>query len=217
MSSHKCADDEEVASRDAKATHATHAKHSGATRKVARPHAGHTHTLNTDHLRPGHYMMLQGEPCKVTRLSRVVPSKHGRATIHIVGVNVFSGARVTGKTPGGGSSVDSPVVTETTYVLLDVNPRTGVMSLLNGDTGDVRDDVAIPTRSDVALELERLMASRRAASTSTSGSVNNPEEEEEDEEGRNADEEVERCDALVTVTVLEAMGRAVVSEVKLGR
>ena len=166
-----------------------------------------TYPLAGYKLRQGDYVMVRDQPCKVKDLKVTKPSKHGHAKMRIVGVNVFDGKKLTDVSPVS-HKVYVPFVKQTTYMLLDVHPRTGVMSLLDGETCVVRDDVMMPTSGEVARELEQHLEARRAAEDRASGSCNNAEEAV-----YVAGEEDERD---VLVTVLEAMGRAEVCQVKRG-
>ena len=129
----------------------------------------------------------------ITVLRRIVPSKHGKPQMVIVGHDLFDGKKYT--SDGLGSrKFYVPVVETTTYLVLEYNHRNGEMSLLHPDTGAVRKNVSVP-ESEVGAELMRLIKKRA-------------ESEDEDVTATSMGDGKQ-----VLVTVVEAVGRAAVSQV----
>ena len=137
-------------------------------------------------LKRGTAVMLKDRPCKLLTVLKVVTSKHGHAKMRLVGQDIFSDKLET-QTPAGSHKVTCPFVTTATYTLLDLDEDESMLTLLNGETGELREDLAAP--EDVVGEaLVDAMAAREAGS-----------------------------DVEVTVTVTEAMGMARVTAVKVLR
>jgi translation initiation factor 5A len=93
-------------------------------------------------LRTGGHVLLDGKPCRITRLARAAPGKHGHAKVMITGVDVFTGK----KHEGGGPSNHNmavPHVRRTSYLLLDVGAD-GYLALYDLDAGAEKDDVTVP-------------------------------------------------------------------------
>ncbi len=65
--------------------------------------------ISMKELRPGKYVMIDGEPCKVVETSTSAPGKHGSAKMRVVGVGIFDGQKRTlfGST---GDDVEAPVI-----------------------------------------------------------------------------------------------------------
>jgi len=54
-------------------------------------------------LKPGSYVMIDGEPCKVTKISKSKPGKHGAAKARVEAVGIFDGKKRTLLKPASAS------------------------------------------------------------------------------------------------------------------
>lgn len=99
-------------------------------------------------LKPGKYVMIDGEPCKVVEVSSSSPGKHGSAKMRVVGIGIFDSQK---RTLFGPSSEDVEVPI--------IERKRGQIISVSGDTAQVMDtasyetfDIAIP--SDLSSEAE---------------------------------------------------------------
>ena len=60
-------------------------------------------------LRKGRYIVLDGHPCKITKIQTSAPGKHGHAKSRIEGASLFDGSKHSTVKPSG-AKVDSPVI-----------------------------------------------------------------------------------------------------------
>jgi translation initiation factor 5A len=60
-------------------------------------------------LKPGSYVMIEDEPCKVTKLVKSKPGKHGASKVRLEGVGIFDGKKRTLLKPGD-ANVDIPII-----------------------------------------------------------------------------------------------------------
>lgn len=140
----------------------------------------------------------------IKEILRTKPSKHGHAKMRIVGHDLFDGKKYTSVGPAS-HKMYVPVVETTTYMVLDYNHRNGEMSLLHPDTGAVREDVSVP-ESEAGAELMRLIKKQAGFDGEESGAS-----EDEDVTATSMGDGKE-----VLVTVVEAVGRAVICQVRRG-
>ena len=59
--------------------------------------------------KPGNYIIVDGEACKVTSMTKSKPGKHGAAKVRLEAVGVFDGKKRVLMKPAD-SSVDSPII-----------------------------------------------------------------------------------------------------------
>ena len=60
-------------------------------------------------LKKGHYVVLDGEPCRVVEISKSKPGKHGAAKVRLVAIGVFDGAKRTVVMPAD-ALVEIPII-----------------------------------------------------------------------------------------------------------
>merc|ERR1711942_311781 len=77
--------------------------------------------------------MIKGRPCKIVEMSTSKTGKHGHAKVHLVALDIFPSTH----------NMDVPNVVRKDYQLLDVDDG-GFLSLMDNDTGDTREDIALP-------------------------------------------------------------------------
>ena len=79
-------------------------------------------------IKEGHYIIIEGEPCKVVSLSKSKPGKHGSAKARIVAVGVFDGVKRTIIKPVS-DKIPIPIISK----------REGQVVNVMGDTVEVMD------------------------------------------------------------------------------
>mmetsp|Transcript_83520 Transcript_83520/g.253483 ORF Transcript_83520/g.253483 Transcript_83520/m.253483 type:complete len:315 (+) Transcript_83520:124-1068(+) len=102
-----------------------------------------TYPMPVADIKRGSHLMVKGHPCKCLEVSTSKTGKHGHAKAHIVAVDVFTGKKYEDLFPSS-HTVEVPHVKRTEYQLLNVDARTGEVSLLH-DSGSIRDDLNLPT------------------------------------------------------------------------
>jgi len=93
-------------------------------------------------LRKGGHVMIKGRPCKIVEMSTSKTGKHGHAKVHLVALDIFTGKKLEDICPST-HNMDVPNVVRKDYQLLDVDDG-GFLSLMDNDTGDTREDIALP-------------------------------------------------------------------------
>lgn len=86
--------------------------------------------------------MIKGRPCKIVEMSTSKTGKHGHAKVHLVALDIFTGKKLEDICPST-HNMDVPNVVRKDYQLLDVDDG-GFLSLMDNDTGDTREDIALP-------------------------------------------------------------------------
>jgi len=71
--------------------------------------ASETEFVAANDIKPGHYILLKGKPCKVLEASWSKPGKHGSAKIHFLGMNLLTGKKVE-QIAGSTDMMDVPVI-----------------------------------------------------------------------------------------------------------
>merc|ERR1711890_95881 len=92
--------------------------------------AAATKPMEAGQVRKGGFIMIKGNPCKVVDVSTSKTGKHGHAKCHFVAVNIFTGKKQEELCPST-HNADVPFV-----------------SLMDGDTGDCREDLQFPDATD---------------------------------------------------------------------
>lgn len=79
-------------------------------------------------LKPGQYIMIDDEPCRIVEYEKSKPGKHGAAKARIVGIGIFTGQK---------RSIVSPVDAKIEVPIIE--KRTGQVISLLGDTVQLMD------------------------------------------------------------------------------
>merc|ERR1712036_148367 len=110
--------------------------------------AGASHTVNSEagQIRKGGHIMIKGNPCKVVDVSTSKTGKHGHAKCHFVAVNIFTGKKQEELCPST-HNADVPFVSRRDYQVMSIDDVPYV-SLMDGDTGDCREDLQFPDATD---------------------------------------------------------------------
>ena len=92
-------------------------------------------------------MMKETFPCKVTAMNTAKPGKHGSAKAMIVAKDIFTDKQYE-ESFGTSDMIGAPLVTKTEYLLLDLDDDQ--LTLMHQESGDVREDIDLPTVSHLA-------------------------------------------------------------------
>ena len=82
----------------------------------------------------GHYVIIDGEPCKVVEISKSKPGKHGSAKAHIVAIGLFDGVKRSIIRPVD-AHIEQPVVEKRVAQVIGVAPET--IQLMDMETYEV--------------------------------------------------------------------------------
>merc|ERR1712110_27845 len=94
--------------------------------------ASHTYPMQAGEIRKGSHLMIKGHPCKCIEVSTSKTGKHGHAKAHIVALDIFTGKKYEDLCPTS-HNVSSPFVKRTEYQVLNVEEKTGEVSLLQAN------------------------------------------------------------------------------------
>lgn len=98
----------------------------------------------------GDYIMIKGNPCKVSVVSTSKTGKHGHAKAHFVAVDIFTGKKLEELCPTS-HNIDVPVITRTEYTFMDIQ-EDGYVSLMD-ESSNIRDDISLPD-DNIGKEIE---------------------------------------------------------------
>ncbi len=87
-------------------------------------------------LKPGRYVLIDGEVCQVKSVEKSKPGKHGAAKVRVVAFNIFTGQK-RGLLKGTDVEVEIPVITKQNgQVVAVVGNNVQVMNMENYETYD---------------------------------------------------------------------------------
>ncbi len=95
-------------------------------------------------LKPGRYIIIDGEPCRIVNITVSSPGKHGSAKARIEAVGVFDG-KVRSIVKPTSAEVDVPIIDKRTGQIIAITPDT--VQLMDMETYDLF-DVPIDTGVD---------------------------------------------------------------------
>ncbi len=88
-------------------------------------------------LKPGNYIIIDGEPCKIVEMSKAKTGKHGSAKAHVVAISLFTGAKKTMVAPVD-TRVEVPIIDKRTgQVIADMGDSVQIMDMETYDTFEV--------------------------------------------------------------------------------
>lgn len=97
-------------------------------------------------------MVIKGRPTKVIEVTTSKTGKHGHAKCHFTATDIFTGKKMEELVPSS-HNLEVPIVSREDYTLVDLNDE-GFLGLMD-DTGNVREDLKLPSGHDDAEALAR--------------------------------------------------------------
>jgi len=104
--------------------------------------SSHTYPMEGGQIRKGGYIMIKGNPCKVSDVSTSKTGKHGHAKCHFVAIDIFSGKKMEDLVPSSHTTA-VPFVKKEEFQCLDVDEDDGFVTVLT-PSGDTRSDLKLP-------------------------------------------------------------------------
>ncbi|MCD6278291.1 MAG: translation initiation factor IF-5A [Desulfurococcales archaeon] len=107
-------------------------------------------------LRPGSFIVIDGEPCRIVEMSRAKTGKHGSAKAHVVAIGIFTGTKKTLVAPAD-QRVEVPIIDKRTAQVIAITGDTlQLMDLETYETFevDLPKDEEIRTRLSPGAEVE---------------------------------------------------------------
>jgi len=111
--------------------------------------ASHTYPMEAGQIRKGGFIMIKGNPCKVSDVSTSKTGKHGHAKCHFVAIDIFTGKKMEDLVPAG-HTTSIPFVKKDEYQCIDCD-EDDFVTFMTAD-GDTRSDVKLP-RSQGGVEI----------------------------------------------------------------
>jgi len=104
--------------------------------------SSHTYPMEAGQIRKGGFIMIKGNPCKVSDVSTSKTGKHGHAKCHFVAIDIFTGKKMEDLVPAG-HTTSIPFVKKEEYQCIDCDDD-GFVTVLTSD-GDTRSDIKLPS------------------------------------------------------------------------
>lgn len=108
-----------------------------------------TFTMEFGKIRVGGYIVIEGRPCKVTKVTTSKTGKHGSAKCYFIAIDIFTGKKYEEIHPSL-SNVQVPNFIRTEYQLIDISEE-GFVTLMD-EHGNTRDDIKLPTYPETLAE-----------------------------------------------------------------
>merc|ERR1712159_604600 len=125
-----------------------------------------TYPMQCSALRKNGFVMIKERPCKIVEMSTSKTGKHGHAKVHLVALDIFTGAKKEDICPST-HNMQQPVVFRDDFQLADIDDE-GYVSLMRED-GTTKDDLKLPEndvgeliRKDYAADKQLLITVVRA-------------------------------------------------------
>ncbi len=88
-------------------------------------------------LKPGNFIIIDGEPCKIVEMSKAKTGKHGSAKAHVVAISLFTGSKKTLVAPVD-QRVEVPIIEKRVgQVIADMGDMIQIMDMETFDTFEV--------------------------------------------------------------------------------
>ena len=104
--------------------------------------SSHTYPMEAGQIRKGGFIMIKGNPCKVSDVSTSKTGKHGHAKCHFVAIDIFSGKKMEDLVPAG-HTTSVPFVKKEEFQCIDCD-EDGFVTVITA-TGDTRSDLKLPS------------------------------------------------------------------------
>jgi len=109
-----------------------------------------TRPVEAGSLKPGSFIVIDGEPCKIIEIEKSKPGKHGSAKARITGIGLFDNVKRSLVVPTD-SKVEVPVVSKKRAQVIAVLGNT--IQLMDLTTYEVY-EVPVPREEEIASKLE---------------------------------------------------------------
>jgi len=103
--------------------------------------SSHTYPMEGGQIRKGGYIMIKGNPCKVSDVSTSKTGKHGHAKCHFVAIDIFSGKKMEDLVPSS-HTTSVPFVKKEEFQCIDADDD-GFVTVITA-SGDTRSDLKLP-------------------------------------------------------------------------
>merc|ERR1719230_1253358 len=103
--------------------------------------ASHTYPMEAGQIRKGGFIMIKGQPCKVSDVSTSKTGKHGHAKCHFVAIEIFTGKKMEDLVPSS-HTTSVPFVKKEEFQCIDVD-EDGFVTVITA-AGDTRSDLKLP-------------------------------------------------------------------------
>ena len=110
--------------------------------------------VQPEEVKKGGYSMIKSMPCKLSEVTQVPKATaKGNNRIKLVGNHVFTGKKYedTINCTAGFNGIEVPVTTKVSFLLLDIDPSTGNLSLLS-DSGETKEDASLNRVEDGSFD-----------------------------------------------------------------
>ncbi len=107
-------------------------------------------------LKPGSFIIIDGEPCKIVEMSRAKTGKHGSAKAHVVAIGLFTGNKRTMVAPVD-TRVEVPIIDKRTgQVIADMGDMVQIMDLETYETFEIEKpkDEELASKLKPGIEVE---------------------------------------------------------------
>lgn len=104
--------------------------------------SSHTYPLEGGQIRKGGFIMIKGNPCKVSDVSTSKTGKHGHAKCHFVAIDIFTGKKMEDLVPSSHTTA-VPFVKKEELQCIDVDDD-GFVTCITAN-GDTRSDLKLPS------------------------------------------------------------------------
>ena len=101
-----------------------------------------TYPMEAGQIRKGGFIMIKGNPCKVSDVSTSKTGKHGHAKCHFVAIDIFSGKKMEDLVPAG-HTTSVPFVKKEEFQCIDCD-EDGFVTVITAN-GDTRSDLKLPS------------------------------------------------------------------------
>ena len=109
--------------------------------------SSHTYPMEAGQIRKGGFIMIKGNPCKVSDVSTSKTGKHGHAKCHFVAIDIFSGKKMEDLVPAG-HTTSVPFVKKEEFQCIDCD-EDGFVTVITA-SGDTRSDLKLPSEMNPA-------------------------------------------------------------------
>ena len=109
--------------------------------------ASTSYPIEAGQIRKGGFIMIKGNPCKVSDVSTSKTGKHGHAKCHFVAIDIFSGKKMEDLVPAG-HTTSVPFVKKEEFQCIDCD-EDGFVTVMTA-SGDTRSDLKLPSEMNPA-------------------------------------------------------------------